>query len=597
MNSSVEEIKSRINVVDLIGEYIKLNKAGTNYKAPCPFHNEKTPSFMVSEEKQIWHCFGCGKGGDAFGFLMELEGLEFKEVLKILADKAGVQLPSYNPKESSSKNKALEILELATKFYEKQLWEGSGKEKILKYLHERGLKDESIKEFRLGYAPDGWNNIIKFLLDRGYKLEEIVETGLLVDKGAGKSDRYYDRFRDRIIFPIADSLGKIVGYSARVAPGGDESQAKYVNTPETTIYHKSKVLYGIDKAKAEIKSRNFTLLVEGNTDVIAAYQAGIKNTVAVSGTALTPDQLDILKRYSENIKMLFDMDEAGNQATLKSAQIAFQKEFNVSIIELSEGKDAAEVVAKDPSKLLEAIEKALPAMEHFFNKIFEKYNKTKAQDKKTIAKELLNIIGNLNNEIEKSHWIKKLAQELDVEEKILLDILSKEKRTERRDVIQNEGQQKSISKSRVEVIREKIIGLVLADEEVWKKIVNREPDNISEFLEEDELLSLLIERGADFNFKFDNAISELNNEALSDRARILYFNTKYDFDIQQGIQENSDSDNLVAVDQYIKEVKRELCKRRLETISRDLKKAEESGDKEAVSFLMKEFSEISSELM
>ncbi|HDH07431.1 MAG TPA: hypothetical protein ENG89_00205, partial [Candidatus Moranbacteria bacterium] len=182
MNSAVEEIKSRINVVDLVGDYIKLQKAGANFRACCPFHNEKTPSFMVSEEKQIWHCFGCGKGGDVFGFLMELEGLEFKEVLKILADKAGIQLPEYNPQKASSKNKTLEILELVTKFYEKQLWDGSGKDKILKYLHDRQLKDESIKDFRLGYAPDGWRNILKFLLDRGYKAEEIMETGLLVEK-------------------------------------------------------------------------------------------------------------------------------------------------------------------------------------------------------------------------------------------------------------------------------------------------------------------------------------------------------------------------------------------------------------------------------
>ena len=306
MNSAVEEIKSRINVVDLVGDYIKLQKAGANFRACCPFHNEKTPSFMVSEEKQIWHCFGCGKGGDVFGFLMELEGLEFKEVLKILADKAGIQLPEYNPQKASSKNKTLEILELVTKFYEKQLWDGSGKDKILKYLHDRQLKDESIKDFRLGYAPDGWRNILKFLLDRGYKAEEIMETGLLVEKTdtdanqrmeSESTNKYYDRFRDRIIFPIADPMGKIIGFSARVAPGGDESQAKYINTPETMAYHKSKVLYGIDKAKQEIKNQDFTLLVEGNTDVIAAHQAGLKNTVAVSGTALTADQLDILKRY------------------------------------------------------------------------------------------------------------------------------------------------------------------------------------------------------------------------------------------------------------------------------------------------------------
>ena len=231
MDSDVEEIKNRLNIVDVLGEYIRLDKAGANFRAVCPFHNEKTPSFMVSEEKQIWHCFGCGKGGDIFGFVMEMEGLEFREALRLLAEKAGIQLKSYNSKETEKKNRTLEILELATKFYEVQLWKGDGKVKILKYLRERGLRDQTIKEFRLGYAPRGWRNVLIFLTKRGYKIEEIAKTGLLVQKTTNSgqrtasSDNYYDRFRDRIIFPIADYSRKIVGYSARVAPGGDESQA------------------------------------------------------------------------------------------------------------------------------------------------------------------------------------------------------------------------------------------------------------------------------------------------------------------------------------------------------------------------------------
>ncbi len=620
MNSAVEEIKSRLNIIDVVGEYIRLNKAGANWKACCPFHNEKTPSFTVSEEKQIWHCFGCGKGGDVFGFLMELEGLEFKEVLKMLADKSGIQLPEYNPQKANSKNKTLEILELAVKFYEKQLWDGPGKDKILQYLHKRGLKDESIREFSLGYAPSGWRNILEFLTQRGYKIEDINQTGLLVEKNPKSQTPnfkqvpnpnnqnskitsyellvtgYYDRFRDRIIFPIADPMGKVIGFSARVVPGGDESQAKYVNTPETVAYHKSKALYGVDKAKSEIKNKNFTLLVEGNTDVIAASQAGLKNTVAVSGTALTSDQLDILKRYSENIKMLFDMDEAGGQATLKSAQAAFQKEFDVYVTELSEGKDAAEVAVKDPGRLLQAVEKSLPAMEYFFKQVFEKYDKTKAQDKKVIAKELLNIISNLANEIEKTHWIKKLARELEVEEKVLLDILNRDRRAERRGVLKEDGQEKAAPKKRSEVIREKIIGLMLADSNVWKKMIGKNQGDIAAFLKEDELFNMLTDKGEQVEFNYNNIFPEIEDKEIGDRARKLHFDTKYHFDIQQGIKENDEEDNWPLTEQYVGEIKKEICKKRLETISRDIKKAEESGDKEAVNFLMKEFSEISRDL-
>jgi len=313
MNNNVEEIKSRLNIVDIVGEYVRLTKAGSHWKGLCPFHNEKSPSFMVNEEKQIFHCFGCAKGGDVFSFVQEIESMEFREVLKILAEKAGVQLEEYKGGQvTDNKKRILEALELATKFYETQLWKGVGKEGIMQYLHTRGLSDESIQNFRLGYAPNGWDNISKFLLDRGYNLSEIEKTGLLVKKENGSG--YYDRFRDRIMFPITDVMGNVIGYSARVAPGGDESQAKYVNTPETLVYHKGKALYGLSYAKSEIKKKNYVLLVEGNMDVIASAQAGIINTVAVSGTALTGDQITMLKRYTENIAMLFDMDSAGQLA-------------------------------------------------------------------------------------------------------------------------------------------------------------------------------------------------------------------------------------------------------------------------------------------
>ncbi|HOX10427.1 MAG TPA: DNA primase, partial [Candidatus Moranbacteria bacterium] len=298
MNNNVEEVKARLNIVDIVSEYVRLTKAGANWKGLCPFHHEKSPSFMVNEDKQIFHCFGCAKGGDVFTFVQEMESLEFREVLKMLADKAGVQLEQYKSEDTGNKKRILAALELATKFYETQLWKGMGKDKIMQYLHERGLTDKSIQKFRLGYAPNGWDNIIKFLTGRGFTIQEIAQTGLLVEKTADSNQNtansnknFYDRFRDRIMFPISDNMGNVIGYSARVAPGGDESQAKYVNTPETVVYHKSKVLYGLNHAKQDIKNKNYVLLVEGNMDVIASSQAGLGNVVAVSGTALTPDQI------------------------------------------------------------------------------------------------------------------------------------------------------------------------------------------------------------------------------------------------------------------------------------------------------------------
>lgn len=594
-NSVVEEIKSRVNIVDFIGQYLRLTKAGANWKALCPFHHEKTPSFMVQEEKQIWHCFGCGKGGDVFGFLMEMEALDFKEALKILADKAGVQLTQYKPEITDSKNKVLEILELAAKFYETQLWKGMGKEKILKYLHDRGLKNETIKEFRLGYAPPGWRNLLKFLIDRGYKAEDIAKTGLLVEKEASGMDKYYDRFRDRVIFPISDLMGKIIGFSARVAPGGDESQAKYVNTPETIAYHKSKVLYGIDKAKKEIKDKDEVVLVEGNMDVIASAQAGIKNVVAISGTALTPEQLETLKRYTQNLKIFFDMDAAGEAATKRSAEIAFPEGLNVYVIKSSEGKDAAEIVQKDPKIFLDAVEKAIPAMEYFLAKIFSRYDKEKAADKKKIAEEALALIKNIGSEIEKNHWIKKLAQNLGVEDRVLADALRKIKpENKTAGARKSSDNQEIISEGRADVIRERIAGLMLAYPGVWKEILNNHGD--SDFLLENNLFQILFENGPEAGFEIDKLLVIIGDEPLKKLFRELAFKNKYQFDEKTGVEE-FDSDKAVELaKRYIYELEKEIKKKKLENILKDIKKAEAGGNKEELQFLMEEFNKLSKEL-
>ena len=486
MSTDLEEIKNRLNIVDILGQYLRLTKAGTNYRALCPFHNEKSPSFMVSEEKQIWHCFGCQKGGDIFSFVMEMEGLEFYDALKLLAERAGVELKKNAPGTQEKKNRTLEILELATKFYEVQLWKGAGKEKIVSYLKERGLTEETIKLFRLGYAPNGWRNILSFLLNRGYKIEEVLRTGLLVEKKDAQisnfqfpisnkipSSKSYDRFRDRIIFPIADYSGKVLGYSARVAPGGDESQAKYVNSPETEVYHKSNVLYGLDKARNEIKQQDFVLLVEGNMDVIAAYQAGIKNVVAVSGTALTPTQLDILKRYTKNIKMLFDMDSAGEAATRKSLKLCFAKEINAQIVELLSGKDAADVARNHPEKLREAVAASKSAMQYLFDKAFSTYDKSKVEDKKKISANLLEMLNEFSSEIEKSHWLKKIAGELEVSESVLTGELKKARLGERipaRAQTQVDELGSLADRQKIDILLEELAGLILILPDYWKDL-------------------------------------------------------------------------------------------------------------------------------
>lgn len=603
MNADVSEIKSRLNIVDVLGEYIKLDKAGANWRALCPFHNEKSPSFMVNEEKQMWHCFGCQKSGDIFGFVMEMEGLEFREALKNLADKAGVKLQNFNPQKTEEKNRTIEILELATKFYEVQLWKGAGREKIIKYLKERGLTEETIKEFRLGYAPDGWRNVLNFLTKRGYSLAEILKTGLLVEKNTNQNASHYDRFRDRIMFPISDYSGKVLGYSARVAPGGDESQAKYVNTPETEVYHKSQVLYGLDKAKTEIKKKDAIILVEGNMDVIAMHQAGMKNVSAVSGTALTQEQVEIIKRYTRNIKMFFDMDSAGEAATKKSIKLCLSKEMAVSIINISEGKDAADLAKDNPEELRKSVKEALQVMEYFFQKTFAKFNKKEVEGKKKITNELLEIISILENDVEKNHWLRKLAEELDISELALTDMLKKASLKDRIERNDNYSRNRNTvtentlvkNESKQEILEKELIGIMFISPDVWKEALKEAKRGALRL--KDGLLNQMLSLGEKTNFDFDIFIKEISDDReMLSRAEKIFFKKKYQLDLNNNLEEIILKDPLEDFNVCLRELRNEIRKKDFSRITADLKLAEKRNDRDAIIFLRQEFDKISKDL-
>ncbi|KKQ46301.1 MAG: primase protein [Candidatus Moranbacteria bacterium GW2011_GWC2_37_8] len=546
---------------------------------------------MVNEEKQIYHCFGCAKGGDVFSFVQEIESMEFREVLKILAEKAGVQLEEFKGGQQAGDNKKriLDALELATKFYETQLVKGPGKEKIMDYLHGRAINDENIQKFRLGYAPAGWDNMLKFLSQRGYSLDEIEKTGLLVKKENGAG--YYDRFRDRIMFPVMDIMGKVVGYSARVAPGQDESQAKYINTPESLVYHKSKVLYGLSLAKNEIKQKNYVLLVEGNLDVIASSQAGLGNVVAVSGTALTPDQVIMLKRYSENIAMLFDMDSAGQLAAQKSADLCLQKGVNVKIVTLADGKDAADVAQKNPELLLDAVRKSTPAMEYFFEQALKKHDRNSAEGKRNIAKDVLAHVVHIESQIEKSHWIKKIAHEVDVEEKVVNDVLKTVDSNSGKLTEENlpMAEKSSNFQKRSDILRDSMLGAIMRSAKVWEEIFDKE--NESEWVGREALISSVLRKGKEANFSFDQMLANIGDNATIERLRKIYFNTEFGFN--DGISEYDENDVRQMAQGYIGQYIKELQKERLHSIIKEIEKAERSGDKEVLKKLMGQLTELS----
>ncbi|OGN07650.1 MAG: DNA primase [Candidatus Yanofskybacteria bacterium RIFCSPHIGHO2_02_FULL_38_22b] len=433
MSDNIAKIKERLSVVDVISGYIKVQKAGNNFKARCPFHNEKTPSFYISPERQIWHCFGCQKGGDIFGFVKEMEGVEFGDALRILAQKAGVKLEKFDPSVQDAKQVLYEICETAARFFEKQLHHSSTGKTALDYLKDREMSEQSIREFRLGFVPEGWRNLSQFLYDCGYKDQDIIDAGLSLKKEGGKD--IYDRFRSRIIFPVADVNDQIVGFTGRVF--GDNHPAdvgKYINTPQTLLYDKSRILYGLNKAKMETRQKDSCLLVEGNIDVIMSYQAGVKNVAGTSGTALTPSHLQLLQRFTNNLNFCFDTDQAGLTATRRGIGLALSQNFNINIVHIQEPdcKDPADYIQKfaclpdgQGQKWEEKVKTAKPVIDFYFDKLKSELDLNSVSGKKALISNLGPLLKRLSSRVEKDHWVSRLASVLKTkEESINADILT-----------------------------------------------------------------------------------------------------------------------------------------------------------------------------
>lgn len=425
-SSQLQEIKDRLDVAEVLSSYIKLNKAGRNFKALCPFHNEKTPSFVVSTDRQIWHCFGCGEGGDIFTFVMKIEGLEFPEAIKMLAERAGVELRNYNFKENlaaiNQKTSLYAVCEEAKNFYKEKLNKSSAGAEAKKYLLGRGVTEESIANFEIGYAPDDWHETESYLIGRGFGKESIFAAGFTVKSEKNKS--FYDRFRGRIMFPILDISGRTAGFGGRTFAHQDSDEAKYINTPESPIYSKSKVLYGLNFARGEIRKTDACVLVEGYMDVIGSHQMDQKNTISSSGTALTSEQIKIIKRYTSNLILSFDGDEAGQEATSRSIDLAMEAGLNVRIIILPAEKDPSDFV-DNPEEWRQYVKKSKRIIDFYFEKSFKKNNIETVEGKKQAAAELLAAIKKIPNSVEQAHWLEILSEKIKIEAKVLAEELKK----------------------------------------------------------------------------------------------------------------------------------------------------------------------------
>lgn len=592
MSDQVQEIKEKLNIVDVISGYIRLQKAGINHKGLCPFHNEKTPSFMVSPSRQNWHCFGCAEGGDIFTFIQKIEGVEFPEALKILAEKAGVTLKYGDPKLRTEKDRIYEICEKATQFFAASLNNAGA---VSDYLRKRGAREETVNEWRLGYAPDSWSSLSSFLSSRGYRETEMEKAGLIIQTthstSPGQAAKYHDRFRNRLMFPIFDSNGRAVAFSGRVMgdiiPSKTEraDSGKYVNSPETILYNKSKILYGLNKARTEIRKADSAVLVEGQMDAILPWQDGIKNIVATSGTALTEDHLSILKRLTNNLILAFDVDDAGFRATKRGVDLANEMGFGVSVLDISSGKDPADFVREKPGEFAKLVSGSQPIMAYYFNRTFGKFSADKIEGKKFIALTLLSEIKRLPSAVERSGWIRELSLRLGISENDLREEMERIE-TEKTELISNGSadieKTKIPARTRREILSERLLALLLKKPEFIAEAVKTAtvlPKN------DFEILSALTANQSEFSATRAALPADL-------RSRLDFLYLAGDYELEKA---DAGFDIGGEVTLLIKEIERERHKESLQKIGQQIRKCEHEEGSE-MNKLTEEFQSVSNKL-
>lgn len=552
-SNQIEEVKNKTDIVSLISEYIEVKKAGRNYKANCPFHGEKTPSFMITPELQMYKCFGCGRHGDCFTFIEEHEGMEFSEALKYLAEKAGVKLVLVKNEEASEREKIIEINKSVLNFYNYALHDHPQGKKILEYLkNDRGLNDESIKLFKLGYSPENYDALNKYLTSKKkFKLQDLLKSGNLVGRGI-------DRFRGRVIFPLFDHRENCIGFAGRILPWQNQDTAKYINSPDTSGYHKSKVLYGLNITKGNIRDKKYAVIVEGELDMISSYQAGVNNAIAIKGSALTEDQLRLINRFTQKVVLCLDADFAGNEAAKKGAILAINMNFEVKVALLHKFKDPDDAARKDPEGYLKAIEESVDIWEFLINSIFEKYQVGTGDGKSGISKEVVPLLRLIQDRIVQSYYIEMVARKLSVStDAVLFEVQKVGPSSYQKTVNDYDGKKE---KSRRQLLEEKLL----------VNYINRD----KKMLFEDNIKSLF---SSDYIIKIINFL-ENNDFPLPKELEEGY---------AEMVLENSDEDDIDVV-------KKELIsldtKQKLEILGEKIKLDENNEE------LLKEFSILSKKL-
>jgi len=582
LSSTIDEIRNKADILQIVGEYVPLKKRGKNYLGLCPFHSEKTPSFTVSPEKQIFHCFGCNEGGNVFAFLMKIENISFSEAVELLGERLNIAVKKTgtSPALQSEKDKYIGIMELAQRFYKETL-ESSEGDVAREYLKKRALSEVSVKTFDLGYSPNKWDALLNFLFKKGVIQKDMEKLGLIIER-TDKSG-FYDRFRGRLMFPIYNLRGRVIGFGGRIIPSDNKTdeEAKYINSPDSPVYNKGYSIYGINVTKDDIKKTRTAILVEGNVDLITCWQYEIKNVVCPLGTALTSNQAKIIHRFADNVVIAFDRDNAGNTATARSVEILRDEGLSVKVSRYEGGKDPDEALkAKGAESFIKAVNEAVPWMEYMIANTLSKYDLNGIEGRAKAVKAVAMLIAQEKDEFVQKGYIKHAAEKLGFG----IDEVSSE--VKRHGFYSNKGEALSLKKSvekpssKIEKAEECLIKLSVNSKEImdvfkvsvtWQEFTGINTRVIAELLQSTE-----IDEKDVTHFMLDNLPDEDSKKLFSKIMMNDY---------------PAENTKKVAQD-CINTIKAHHLKSKMESLRGEMMAAEKEGKLENVSMLHREFNDL-----
>lgn len=544
-SKTIEDIKNKLSIVDVVSPYVKLKKAGRYHKGLSPFTKEKTPSFFVSPDRGTYHCFSSNQGGDIFTFIEKMEGVDFKGALKILAERAGVEIVYEAPKKKDARDKLYQAVALAEQFYKEQL-QGSGLAK--EYAKGRGITGETARDWGIGYAPDDWRQFLSYAEERGMDVKTLLNAGL-IKEADGKRGTYYDRFRNRLMFPIRDIAGRVVGFSGRTL--GDD-QAKYLNSPETEIYKKSELLHGLDKAKQEMRSRGYVLVVEGQMDLILAHQAGFQNTIALSGTAFTDTQMSLVMRFTKNVMLALDSDKAGIASAQKSAQLALSLGCKVKVVPMPEGEDPADIIQKDSKVFADMVKKSVHIIDFLTAHYLKSAHDTRAA-LSLVEEHVLPLVKVIVSPIEREHFVGEVATMLGVSSTSVAEALS------------------GVAAPSVEAVKkEKVIEEAPVEDPILKKRIT---------------LSAMLKVYPDYASSIEKTLTHIGGE-----VEVL---EKVYFEVEEAFGESPKEEDI---ESFCNECEKEYVKHELASYTHKLRIAEKDGNEKLVDECTEKVQELTDKL-